>query len=734
VLYDRLTETQRVRLHRRIAEHKEAAYGMRAGEIAAELAVHFERGRDLTRAAQYLGKAVENAVCRSAHQEAIEQLTTGLAVVARLSENHRPQQELVLNLRLGVSLGAIRGYTSPEVQQAYARALEISQRLEQTPQLFPALWGLWLYYEQKGELLRAQEIADRLLAVAQQQDDPILLIQAHHAAGGTNFFRGEGDLARSHLEQGMACYNAHKQHLRTTTYVFEPGVGCLGMLATTLWMLGYADQALTRCREAVTIARAADHRSSLAHALRFAALIHHLRGEPQATQEYATAAVTVSTESGFSYWFALGTMLQGWALAAQGKHDEGQATFLQGLSILRTIGTRVGEPLYLSILAEMYRETGQTEQGLSTLAEAFTFAEASGIGVSTAELYRLKGELTLSRVSKSQILNPSSHAEAEACFLKALEVTQQQHAKSLELRTSLSLARLWQHQGKSTEARELLQGIYDWVSEGFDTSDLREAEALLVTLGGKVKTEDEKRKSGRMGERANGREENDSCAVPIVSSRPLLSLFSAPRPATSDVGPRTPDAVFRNEGDYWTVTFSGTTCRVRDTLGMHYLVQLLLHPHQEVHVLTLAAEEPGFTQEARLEDVSNDGMRRGFTDAGEILDPQARMAYRQRLRDLQEELTEAQSFNDPGRIEKLQEEVEFLTQELAQAVGLGGKSRKTTSVAERARVNVTKRIKIALRKISEQHPPLGEYLTQTIRTGTFCEYVPLPHQPVTWEE
>jgi len=190
--------------------------------------------------------------------------------------------------------------------------------------------------------------------------------------------------------------------------------------------------------------------------------------------------------------------------------------------------------------------------------------------------------------------------------------------------------------------------------------------------------------------------------------------------------------MFRDEGDYWTVTFSGTTCRVRNTLGMHYLAQLLLRPHEELHVLTLAAEEPVSIKDTHIEDVSNDGMRRGFTDTGEILDPQARAAYRQRLRDLQEELEEAQSFNDPGRIEKLRDEIEFLTQEFAQAVGLGGQSRKA-SVAERARVNVTKRIKIARRKISEQHPTLGDYLTQTIRTGTFCEYVPLPHQPVTWE-
>ena len=165
---------------------------------------------------------------------------------------------------------------------------------------------------------------------------------------------------------------------------------------------------------------------------------------------------------------------------------------------------------------------------------------------------------------------------------------------------------------------------------------------------------------------------------------------------------------------------------------MHYLAQLLTHPHQELHVLTLAAEEPAVAN-LPVGGARSENRHVGFTDAGEVLDPQARTAYRQRLQDLQEELSEAQSFNDPGRIEKLQEEIEFLTQELAQAVGLGGRARKAASVAERARINVTKRIKIALRKISEQHATLGDHLALTIRTGTFCVYAPSSQQPVMWQ-
>jgi non-specific serine/threonine protein kinase len=160
---------------------------------------------------------------------------------------------------------------------------------------------------------------------------------------------------------------------------------------------------------------------------------------------------------------------------------------------------------------------------------------------------------------------------------------------------------------------------------------------------------------------------------------------------------------------------------------------LLLRPHEEVHVLTLATEDATLTWSDHEAEADADKVQSGFTNAGEVFDPQACAAYRQRLQNLQEELAEAQTFHDEGRIEKLRDEFEFLTQELAQAVGLGGRTRKAASVAERARVNVTKRIKTALRKISKQHPKLGDYLTRTIRTGTFCEYVPLPHQPVTWE-
>jgi hypothetical protein len=186
------------------------------------------------------------------------------------------------------------------------------------------------------------------------------------------------------------------------------------------------------------------------------------------------------------------------------------------------------------------------------------------------------------------------------------------------------------------------------------------------------------------------------------------------------------------------MSFAGTTCRLKEARGLHYIAHLLQHPHQEFHALTL------ITTSADLNEVPADthsfqGPRlpfdhiEGFSDAGEILDPQARAAYKQRLSELREELAEAQDFHDLGRSEQLAAEIDFLTHELASAVGLGGRARRVGSPTERARVSITRAIKIALRKIGEHHAALGQHLLTTIKTGTYCSYTPDVRMPITWQ-
>jgi adenylate cyclase len=217
--------------------------------------------------------------------------------------------------------------------------------------------------------------------------------------------------------------------------------------------------------------------------------------DEQAVQEYTDAAIALATEQGFPFWLTISSFFRGWALTKKGDVPGGIAQMCQSLADFRAIGSENGVTQWLALLAEAHGRDGQPEKGLATLAEALAFSEKNKERNYEAELHRLKGELTLQKLSvvscqlsvtDPRLLTPDSHGEAEACFLKALEISSKQQAKSLELRAAMSLARLWQKQGKRAEAHKLLSEVYNWFTEGFDTKDLQEAKALLDGLKGKT--------------------------------------------------------------------------------------------------------------------------------------------------------------------------------------------------------------------------------------------------------
>jgi predicted ATPase len=205
----------------------------------------------------------------------------------------------------------------------------------------------------------------------------------------------------------------------------------------------------------------------VATALFFAAFVHRLRREEQRSYEQAEAALGLAREHGFAFLVALATILRGWALVEQGQGEAGLTQIGQGLAALRATGSETRP--YLIVLAAAYGRVGQREEGLRVAEEALAISRRD------AGLYRLKGELLLTRSAEHQ-------AEAECCFCQALEIARRQGGKSHELRAAMSLARLWQQQGKRTDAYELLAPIYGWFTEGFDTADLQEAKALLEEL------------------------------------------------------------------------------------------------------------------------------------------------------------------------------------------------------------------------------------------------------------
>ena len=242
-----------------------------------------------------------------------------------------------------------------------------------------------------------------------------------------------------------------------------------------LWVLGYPERAVQQSDEALTFAQELSHPFSLVFALTAKALLYHMCREATVVQEQAEMAITVSTEHGFPFRAAFGSMLLGWAMAERGEGEAGIAWIEEGLAAFQATGARLHNSVWLGLLAGAYGKLGRVEAGLTVLAEALRAVEDTGEHFYEAELQRLKGAFLLQ-------LSADNQHEAETCFQHAMMIAQNQQAKAWELRAATSLARLWQHQGKRQQARDLLAPVYAWFTEGFDTPDVQEAKALLDAL------------------------------------------------------------------------------------------------------------------------------------------------------------------------------------------------------------------------------------------------------------
>jgi len=344
------------------------------------------------------------------------------------------------------------------------------------PQLFRVLWGLWRVYYQRGEYQTMRVLGEQLLSLAQRLQDLDLLLEAHHALWATLFFGGELAAAQPHFEQGLRLYEPQRHRAHAALYSgHDPGACCRYLGALPLWLLGYPDQAVVSIQAALTLAQQLAHPLSLTFAMYRAAMLHHLRREAPLTQAHAEAAMSIATSQELPLQLAQATPLRGWALAESGHGAEGIVQIQQGRAAYQGTGAASDQPYYLALLAEASAQVGQTTEGLEALAEALATLPKSGVRWWEAELHRLRGELLLQHAG-------AQPGEAEACFQEALTVARRQQAKSLELRAAMSLARLWQRQGRRAEARELLAEVYGWFTEGFDTTDLQEARALLEAL------------------------------------------------------------------------------------------------------------------------------------------------------------------------------------------------------------------------------------------------------------
>ena len=476
VTYQSLVRHVRQQYHGRIAQVLAAQFPEVAQTQPAVLARHYTEAGLAAQALPYWQRAGQQALEHSANREAVQHLTTALALLATLPDTPaRAQQELAMQLALGPAMMATTGPGAPEVVQTYARARALGAQVGEAPQGLPTLWGLWRLSQSRGALPTARELAEQLVRVAARTGDPTHRVQAHDALGATLFQLGAYAAARRQFAQALVLCDPTTQRAQALHNVAAPGVRCLVVGANALWCLGFPTQAVQRCQEALALAQALAHPYSLVVAQHFAAFLHCHRREVPAVRAQAEALLALATAQGFPLYAGYGHGWRGWARAMQGAGAAGLAEMQQGLTLVVAAGQELARPLWLVRLGEAAGHVGQVAEGRRLLAEALAAFAASGRGDLLAEAHRLQGEVWLRQ-------RPPETAQADACFQQALAIARQQQARSWELRAALSLSRLWQQQGKWAEAHELLAPVYGWFTEGFDTADLQEAKALLEEL------------------------------------------------------------------------------------------------------------------------------------------------------------------------------------------------------------------------------------------------------------
>jgi predicted ATPase len=478
-LYAALQPTRKAAWSAAAAQSLLDYYGEKRTGLAAELAILFEAGRDPLRAADYYQTAAENAARVFAHQEAAALARRGLTLLKALPDTpERARRELPFQVTLGMQVQIAHGYATPEAERVYNRARTLCRQAPESPHLFSVFWGLWLFNEVRCKLAKSRELAGNLLTLARTSQDPAQLLQAHLALAVTSLGRGRPAATREHTEQGFALYDPKRHSSHTYLYGQDPGVSCLAFGAIALWLLGFPDQATQHSRRAIALGGDLGQPNSLALALHYGAILRQYRREgAAAVQLGAEITNAIANDHGYSFWLANSLIMQGWALAEQGAWADGVARLRQGLTARMATGAETYRTYHLALLAEALGWEGKVEEGLSVLAEAMARMRRTGERFHGAELHRLKGEFLL-RQQTVEVARP----EAEACFRRALAMSRRQRAKSLELRAAMSLTRLYLRQGRQVEARPILAECYDWFTEGFDTTDLREAKAFLEQI------------------------------------------------------------------------------------------------------------------------------------------------------------------------------------------------------------------------------------------------------------
>src|SRR5215475_8061454 len=473
-----LRETRR-QLHGRIAKALEDHFPGTV-ETQPELIAHHCAQAGLNRKAiEYLGMAGQRAIERSSNLEAIGHLKRALEMLHSLpADLEHAEVALKLEVMLAQAMIASKGYSSPETMEVLLRAKKLITEATETSQRFTILYGTWACYYVGGEVNKQHVAATEFLSEAETHDDTAALCLAHRALGTTYFTMGEFSAARKHLERAQGLYDPNC-HLRYRfQYGQDIGTTVMCYLSWALWHLGYVDQASQLAFKAVNRAEEISHPHSLVYTLCHArGMMDVFRRQSDDTKSYAGVVTSLCSEHAFPFWAAGGQIFGGWAAINRGEVDAGVDELIRGLAAWRKTGARLSLPIFLALEAQGHFKAGRNQTALHSIDQALAIADETGERWAVAEILRVKAHLLLTT-------GRGRPDEVEKLLIESLEIARRQQALCWELRTSCDLGRLWQEQGRSKEALKLLGTIYGRFTEGFETTDLHYAKALIEGLNG----------------------------------------------------------------------------------------------------------------------------------------------------------------------------------------------------------------------------------------------------------
>jgi class 3 adenylate cyclase/predicted ATPase len=473
VAYGSLLRGQRQQLHGRIADVLAEHFPTTVEAEPEVLAYHYREAGMADAASTYFERAGDRAAARSAYIEATAHFRAAIEEADRLHQkDERRRRALTLLLKLGPAIAVTIG-RSPEFEAVYRRAHELGREVGDGPELFRATWGLWLHATRFGG--QSRKWTEELISLAQRLGDESLLLESQHCRWGDEFFSGNVPQILETTEEGIRRYDAKRHaHLADAFGGHDPGVCALVCHAIGLSLRGLPDQARRTVERTLVLAGCLSHPPSIAFGHSRAGFSFLIVRDRHGCERMGARSVAVAEKFDLPILRWFGRYLMGWA-KAQG------VTLSEGLALMEEAFPRVvdeaSEQIYKffgAALAEVRFDAGRVTDALALVDHALNTGEGPASGLCVPEVHRLRGLFLKSLGSPAE--------EVERTLRSALEIAEEQGAFLLKLRAATSLARLWLDQGKRDQARELLAPVYGWFTEGFDTRDLKEANALLEEL------------------------------------------------------------------------------------------------------------------------------------------------------------------------------------------------------------------------------------------------------------